>query len=320
MVKTLVMDTEKLADWISVYLKGLAMGCAHAIPGISGGTVALITGIYGRLISAITSIRPQVFSDFMRNYTGLSDIVELFRRMDLFFLMVLGAGIVTAVVTVLKAVSFLISNHPIPTYGALTGLIAASALILLGEVEISGRREKIASIAGFSLAFLTSGYLGASVSTGLPMIFIAGMLAVSALILPGISGSLVLVIMGQYAYMSEAVSRFVDAVFTVFSGDTAPVVRAAPPVVVFLSGAIVGLLTVSHTVRRALDAHRDLTIAFLVSLVVGGLNAPISETGRIIADRGVSWTSAAPEFSVAGFFGALVLFLLDHYTSGIKVE
>lgn len=314
------MKAENLGEWLSVYLKGVAMGCAHAIPGISGGTVALITGIYGRLISAITSIHPRELSRLREDFTGFSDVIDIFHRLDFFFLVVLGAGILTSVITVLNAVNYLVINQPVPTYGALTGLIAASAIVLIGEVDLGGRKAQLSAVAGFMLSFLASGYLGASVFTSLPVLFVAGTLAVSALILPGISGSLVLVIMGQYAYMSQVVSDFTDAAVSLLSGDVSGLVETAPPLLVFLSGATLGLLTVSHLVKKALNSYREVTVAFLVSLVVGGLNAPISETGRILAERGVSWSTAAPGFAAAALIGAAALFLLDRLTSGIEIE
>ena len=314
------MKAENLREWLSVYLKGVAMGCAHAIPGISGGTIALITGIYGRLISAITSIHPRELSRLREDFTGFSDVIDALYRLDFFFLMVLGAGILTSVITVLNAVNYLVINHPVPTYGALTGLIAASAIVLIGEVDLRGRRAQSSALAGFVLSFLASGYLGASVSTSMPVLFVSGVLAVSALILPGISGSLVLVILGQYTYLSKAVSDSTDAAVSLLSGDVSGIVETAPPLLVFLSGATVGILTVSHLVKKALENYREVTVAFLVSLVVGGLNAPISETGRILAEKGVTWSTAAPGFTAAALIGAVALFLLNRLTSGIEIE
>lgn len=314
---------ESTREWIAVYLKGLAMGAAHAVPGISGGTVALITGIYGRLISAVTSFS---FPELRRQFHHLegysfSDMKDLLHRMDFFFLLVLGAGIVTAIVSVLRTINFLLTQYPIVTYGSLTGLIAFSALILYREVDIDSRKTVAFAIAGFFTAFMVSGHLAGSLSVSLPVIFLAGMLAVSALVLPGISGSLVLVIMGQYAYMAAALSEFVDALIRLFRKGSSPELQeTAFPVAVFLTGAIVGLFTVSHSVKWALQNHRKVTLAFLVSMVLGGLRAPIAETGRILASTGETWTGALPEFSTAFLIGALVIYVIDSYSAGIKLE
>lgn len=317
------MRKDSLLEWLSVYLKGVAMGCAHAIPGVSGGTIALITGIYERLITAITSISIIEISGYIDEVDdySLSSLRELLHKIDMFFLTVLGLGIITAVVSVLRAANFLIINFPIITYGFLTGLIGISAVILYREVDLSENYSRLAAVTGFLFAFSLSGYLATSLPTTLSLIFISGLLAVSALILPGISGSLVLVIMGQYAYMAAALSEFIDSIVAVFaSGNLTSVFESAPPVIVFLAGAITGLFTVSHVVKWAMGKHRKVTMAFLVSLILGGLRAPIAETDRILADQGVTWFSAAPDFVLAAVFGAIIILILDRYTAGIKME
>lgn len=317
------MDREPLIKWFSVYLKGLAMGCAHAIPGVSGGTIALITGIYERLITAITSISIVKITDYfveLDDYS-LTSLKTLVHKMDLLFLTVLGLGVFTAVLAVLRSVNYLLITYPIMTYGALSGLIAVSAIILYREVDISGRDSKIAALSGFLLAFAVSGYLATSISTSLPIIFISGLLAVSALILPGISGSLILVILGQYAYMVGAISDLLDAfIEALSSGQFNSVIDATPPVLVFMFGALTGLFTISHIVKWAMDRKRQVTMAFLVSLILGGMRAPIAETGRIINQQGATWSSAAPEFLLASFLGGISIILLDRYTAGIKID
>ncbi len=315
------MDWKRYEKWLIVYLKGFAMGCADAVPGVSGGTIALIVGIYERLITAITSIDIEKIVAVMKCVTPsmFPEAKEAFLDMDGPFLLVLGLGIITAVVSILRIIYYLLSNHPVPTYGFFFGLIAVSAVILYREVDLSTSGRKAAALAGFLTAFITSGYATAALGHELPVIFLAGMVAVSAMVLPGISGSLILIILGQYEYMSGALSEFTDAIVSgLVSGNTVPVIETGPPVVVFITGAVVGLFTVAHIVRRALDTYRYATIAFLVSLVAGALRAPVEEVNRTLVEQGATWASVLPEFTIAALAGGLMIYLIDRKAGVIE--
>jgi putative membrane protein len=150
-------------------------------------------------------------------------------------------------------------------------------------------------------------------------VFLAGALAVSAMILPGISGSLLLIVLGQYGYMASAVGRAVDGLAAAATGEgTDALVASAPPVVTFLCGGVVGLFTIAHAVRYALSRARAATLAFLVSLVVGALRAPLVETSIRLAERGESWGAAAPRFAIAAVVGAALVIVLDRYSEAIE--
>jgi len=308
-------------DWFALYLKGIAMGSADAVPGVSGGTIALIVGIYERLIAAVTAVDPDRIRRVLAGIrpANLPDARAAFREADGAFLLVLGAGIGTAVVTVLSVVNYLLAARPVATYGFFFGLIAASAAVLLGDVALDTPRRKAAALAGFAFAFLASGAATTSLGHPLPVVFVAGALAVSAMILPGVSGSLLLVVLGQYEYMSGTVSRAVDglAAIAVGNGNDA-LVETLPPVVTFLTGGVVGLFTIAHAVRYALKRARAATLAFLVSLVVGALRAPLVEVSLRLAESGESWRAAAPRFALAGAAGALLVLVLDRYSAAIE--
>ena len=306
--------------WFAVYLKGLAMGTADAVPGVSGGTIALIVGIYERLIGALTAIDPARIRRVLAGVrpARIPDARAAFLEADGPFLLVLGSGIATAVVVVLSAVDVLLSTVPVSTFGFFFGLIAASAVVLYGSVDLSTRGRKAAALAGFLAAFLTSGYAATGLGNALPVVFVAGAIAVSAMILPGISGSLLLIVLGQYDYMSGTLREFIDALIAAASGGgIAGLLEAGPPVVVFLTGAVVGLFTVAHAVRRALAAYRMATLAFLVSLIVGALRAPVVEVSLRLAERGETWSQALPRFALAALAGALAVLVLDRYAGTI---
>lgn len=316
------MEIERYKEWLLVYAKGLAMGCADAVPGVSGGTIALITGIYERLISAITSIDVEKVVTVARgiNPSNLSEAREVFRDLDGFFLMVLMTGILTAVVSVLRAVHYLLTHHPVATYGFFFGLIAVSAAVLYRGIDLSTRATKLSAMTGFLLAFLVSGYATTGLGHGPGILFLSGVIAVSAMVLPGISGSLLLIILGQYEYMTGALSRFTDSVVSgLVAGEAGPVVETSQPVLIFVVGSLVGLFTVAHAVRKALEHHRQATLAFLVSLVAGALRAPVEEVSGALSRQGVSWLTASPEFAAAALLGGLAVYLLDRLGEPISL-
>ena len=308
-------------DWVALYLKGIAMGSADAVPGVSGGTIALIVGIYERLITAVTAIDPDRIRRVLAGVQpeNIPDARAAFREIDGGFLLVLGAGIGTAVVVVLSGVDYLLTTRPVPTYGFFFGLIAASAAVLLGDVALDTPRRKAAALTGFALAFLASGAATTSLGSPLPVVFVAGAVAVSAMVLPGISGSLLLVVLGQYEYMSGTVSRAIDGLAALALGNGSDaLVKTLPPVATFLVGGVGGLFTVAHAVRYALQRARAATLAFLVSLVVGALRAPVVEVSVRLAESGESWRAAAPRFALAALAGATLVLVLDRYSAAIE--
>lgn len=309
---------------VVVYLKGVAMGTADAVPGVSGGTIALITGIYERLIGAITAVdADRVLSVLAAPLPGRRDeALRAFSDVDGAFLLALGAGIATAVVTVTRLLDVAIDEVPVLTFGFFFGLIAASAYVLYGQVRLDTRGRKAAAVAGFLLAFVASGSASAALGTGGPVTFFAGAVAVSAMILPGISGSLLLIILGQYEFMVETLREFVDRSLSVLTGgDVAGVVAPGTVVVAFVAGALVGLFTVAHAVRWALSNYRRATLAFLVSLIVGALRAPVESANEKLLEAGGAWSAeTVGVFLVAAVVGAALVVGLDRATGIAVVE
>ena len=269
-------DVPESADpslgWLGIYVRGLCMGTADAIPGVSGGTIAMIVGIYERLIAAVTSIDPGRVLRVLRGLVsdGRADAWAAVREMDALFLLALGAGIATAIVTVTRIAHWAITEVPVATFG----FIGASALVLYTEVGLDTWPERIAALAGVVLAFVVSGRAATALESSPALTFFAGALAVSAMILPGISGSLLLVLIGQYEFMTGELQAFVDGLLGLVTGGSLDtVLSAGVTVVAFVAGAVVGLFTVAHAVRKALATYREPTLAFLVSLIAGALRA-----------------------------------------------
>lgn len=320
---TLSGSVPPVREWARTFAIGLCMGSADAVPGVSGGTIALIAGIYGRLIAMINAITPDRIVTLLRSLTPLDGgfdfrgALSIFDEVDGWFGLALVAGVGTAVVLVTRAVHILNKTYPTLLFGFFFGLIAASAVVLLRELTVDSAFQVAAGVVGFTIAFLLSGPVAFLESGGLFVIFIAGAVAVSAMILPGISGSLLLVILGQYTFMSDTLSRFIDGLLAVVAGgSTATLFEDAVLVVTFIGGGFVGLFTVSRLVRRALDRNRRATMTFLVALVVGALRAPIQEVG---SEVGFS-ADVVGAFAAAAVFGSLFLLVLDWYAVDLDLD
>ena len=323
-VRTII---DKLYSFVSHYGRiltiGVLMGSADAVPGISGGTVALIAGIYGRLITAITAITPSRFLDFLRailplySETSRQRAGAILRECDAMFVITLITGVAIAVVIVGRIVEYAEERVPVLLFGFFFGLIAASAVILWRELTMNTLSRWLAAFVGFSFAFVLSGSVQILEDSSLAVIFAAGAVGVSAMILPGISGSLLLIILGQYIPMYESLNNFLDGVSRAItgSGEFEAVIAPGREVFTFLLGGLIGLFTVSRLIRRLLDRNRETTLAFLVALVFGALRAPISE---LSATEGVDWGMATVgEFGGLAFVGAILVLGLDWYAIDI---
>lgn len=309
-----------LRSLLVVYGKGVCMGAADAVPGVSGGTIALITGIYERLIGAITAVTPErVVAVLAAPVPGRrNDARAAFLAVDGPFLLALGTGILTAVLVATRALHVALESEPVATFGFFFGLIAASAVVLRSQASFDTPGRVGAAVAGFALAFLSAGSAAAALPSS-PLVTVAvGAVAISAMVLPGISGSLILVILGQYEFLVARLTAFVDGLLGLLVGGSFDaIVDPATTVVAFLVGAVVGLVTVAHAVRWALVRYRNATLAFLVSLVVGGLRAPVVKAGENLP---VGWTTEAlATFGLAATVGVVAVAALEHYTDSIEI-
>ena len=316
-------DDGGLRGFLRTFLVGICMGSADAVPGVSGGTIALIAGVYGRLIAMITAVTPRRLWSLLRAlvpYNGrfsARDASAVWEELDGWFGLALVTGVVTAVIVVTRVVHVASRNSPTLLFGFFFGLIAASAVILIREIEISTSFQVGAAVAGFAIAFLLSGSGTFLRSGGLLVVFASGVVAVSAMILPGVSGSLLLIILGQYTYMSTTLTRFVDGLAAPLTGgSTVSVAETGTVVLTFVVGGLIGLFTVSRLVRRSLERNRRATMAFLVALVVGALRAPVES---VRADVGFS-TDVAVTFTAAAVVGAVFLLVLDRYAIDLDLD
>lgn len=304
--------------WLVVYLKGACMGAADTVPGVSGGTIAIIVGVYERLITALTSVDPSAVGLLARLHTeeGRADVVEELLRMDLPFLLVLGAGVLTAATGMASAMHAAVVDFPAPTYAFFFGLIAASAVVLYRYVDVRTPRRVAVGVVGFAVAFaVTDPNLAGSSPHTPPILFVAGAIAISAMVLPGVSGAFLLLVMGQYEFVSGIPGAVVAGGLTAIDGDAGPLLDALVPFSAFVAGAVVGVFSVAYAVRAALDRYREATLTFLVSLMVGALRLPVT---RVVANVD-GWTPRSTALVVAPcVVGGLAVLLLDRHTDDLE--
>ncbi len=309
---------ERVRAWGSIYLKGICMGAADLVPGVSGGTIALIVGIYDRLVNAIASFDPRTITHLraIHHATAREAVIADLRRMDLGFLLVLGAGIITAVVVLSRVILFVLAGFEAQVHAFFFGLIGASALLLYREVAIDTLGRAAVAVVGFILAFGVSGLALDGGERGMIAIFVAGAIAITAMILPGISGALILLMLGKYEFMLDALRAFIDSLAALPQGGSfQAVVDASGVVGTFMVGAVLGLLTTAKIVSWALDRYRMATLGFLVSLMVGALRVPIERTHAVV---GVPGTVEAVGIVLGVLIGVAAVYALDRATESLE--
>lgn len=234
-----------------LYMKGLAMGAADVVPGVSGGTVAFISGIYERLIDALKSFElglvPMLFKE---------GIPAVWKKIDGTFLVTLFAGILTSIFTLAKAVSWTMANYPQLLWAFFFGLVIASALFVSRQIQNWASPSTIASfIIGVIVAYVITILPSGNVPDAYWMWFLAGAIAICAMILPGISGSFILLLMGMYP-------KVLNAVHTFDFGH----------LFVFALGCLIGLTSFSHVLSWTFKHYHNVTMALLTGFMIGSLN------------------------------------------------
>jgi len=312
-------DPAGARGWLAVYLKGACMGAADTVPGVSGGTIAVILGVYERLIAALTSVDPRAVGHLASVHTreGRAAFVEDLLRMDAPFLSVLGAGVLSAAAGLATVMHIAVTEYPVPTYAFFFGLIAASAVVLYRYVDAASPTRAVVATAGFLLAFVVTGISGTSPIENPPilLLFLAGAVAITAMVLPGVSGSFLLLVLGLYNYMTGLPGAVAYGLLRANGGDWATLADALTSLAAFGAGAVIGVFTVAYAVRAALRRYREATFVFLVSLMVGALRLPLELVGQDV--EALTPTTVSFVFGPAAVGVAAVL-TLNRYTDDLE--
>lgn len=241
-----------------IFLKGALMGLFDLVPGVSGGTMALITGIYKRLIMEINNA-----FDFMKQIALLNTkkIKETWKKIDKIFLTLLILGIISGIIISVIGLSYLLENYFTKVMGAITGIILIASITLIRKIKSA--KNYIIGILGLTLGIIlsilspTAGH-----EFNYIQIFFLGLITITAMILPGISGALILLILGGYEFMINALKNINTEYYTAGT---------------FIVGAIFGLAIFAKTINKLLKKQHDETMAFLSFLMLGAVTKPVLE-------------------------------------------
>ncbi len=246
------MENQKrnFKNYLLLYTKGLGMGAADIVPGVSGGTIAFISGIYEELLHSLKSFTPK---NFKLLFTG--KIKAFWQAVNGNFLVAVVLGIGTSIFTLAKVMLYMLKEHPIFIWSFFFGLILISTVSILRTIRKTTMPVFIGFGVGAVLAYLITISSAAQTPNELWFIFICGAVAICAMILPGISGSFILLLMGKYEYILSALTELKIAILAVFAG-----------------GAIIGLLSFSHFLSWLLQKYHDITVALLAGFMFGSLN------------------------------------------------
>jgi putative membrane protein len=259
-------------------LKGLCMGSADVIPGVSGGTIALITGIYEELILALKSIDTTWVKKIL-NF----DLKGALAHLHIRFLLSLFVGIGIAIISLARLMNYLLQHYPVFTWSLFFGLIAASILVVSRRVKNWSGRAGISFVAGIVVAAFIVNLIPVATPDALWFIFLCGVIAICAMILPGISGAFILLILGKYEFITATLKNpFLTQHLMI--------------IVVFCLGCLIGLLSFARLLNYMLKNFHQLTMAFLTGLMVGSMPKiwpwkEILETKMIGGKAHVIWGS-----------------------------
>lgn len=247
---------KRFKDHITIAVKGACMGAADVIPGVSGGTIAFIMGIYDEFVGSIASINAEalrlLFSGKLRQF---------WKHINGSFLLSLIIGIGFSVLTLAVLMQMLLNNYPIQTWAFFFGLIVASSIFILRGISGWKIKEGILIVAGIILGIAVCTLSPTKTPDGLWFIFLSGAIAICAMILPGISGSFILLILGKYQYIMGCISGL-------FSGDfwSNFIILA-----VFMAGAVTGIIGFSKFLHWLLARWNKETLIVLAGFIIGSL-------------------------------------------------
>ncbi|MBC2714860.1 MAG: DUF368 domain-containing protein [Desulfobacteraceae bacterium] len=292
-------------------LKGLCMGAADTVPGVSGGTIALITGIYEDLLTAIKSANAKMVGNIL-SFDLKGALCELHIR----FILSLFLGIGIAVLSLARLMNYLLAYHAMLTWSLFFGLIVASIWVVGKQVEKWTPGTGVSFLAGAGAAFVIVNLMPASTPEDLWFIFLSGLVAICAMILPGLSGAFILLILGKYEFIIATL-------------ENPFLLENIQVIIVFISGCAVGLAGFARFLKLLLQKYHNLTLAFLTGLMFGSMRKiwPWKETLetamihgklRVLKERNIwpetfdSDLALAVCLIIAGFIAVLALEQLSH--------
>lgn len=244
------MGKRNLLHYIFISLKGMAMGIAELVPGVSGGTIAFVAGIYEELISSINKVNLKTLRIWQKEGFG-----SFWRELNGSFLITLVTGMLISIFSFSKLITWLLENQPIPLWSFFFGLVMASVLLVAKAIKKWNLLAILLLLLGALVAFYITTLPPSQNSDSLPFLFFSGALAICAMILPGVSGAFILVLLGSYKTILTAVEE-----------------RDFRIVLTVAAGAIFGLLSFARLLKWMFDHYKNITLAVLTGFILGSLN------------------------------------------------
>lgn len=288
----------RIKDYAVLTLKGMAMGAADVVPGVSGGTIAFIAGIYDELINSIKSIN---MHSLKLLFTG--NLAGFWKAVNGNFLFALLLGIAISVFSLAKLITYLLVNEPVLVWSFFFGLVLASTWFVSKDIKGWNWKTVAGFVVGAAVAYYITVATPAETSTNLMFIFLCGVIAICAMILPGISGSFILVLLGKYFYVMEAVKTLDLVVLGVFA-----------------FGAALGITSFSRVLSYALRNFRNITLSVLSGFMLGSLNKvwPWKEVEKLVSDghevmieHNVAPNTEVAEAVVLMLIGFILVYVLE---------
>ena len=226
------------------------MGAADAVPGVSGGTIAFISGIYEELVATISNINTKLFKTLLSN-----GFTAFWKQANANFVVALLSGIIISYVSFMRLAKYLLENHPVLIWSFFFGLIIASIYFVGKQIKTWNIPAVLALIIGTGIAYYVSSLPTMAANNNPFFLFFAGAIAICAMILPGISGSFILIILGAYKTLSDAIHD-IDV----------------NKIALFVTGAVIGLLSFSHVLKWLFKHYHNITLALLTGFIFGSLD------------------------------------------------
>jgi putative membrane protein len=259
------MQRRSLKEYLLLFSKGVAMGAADVVPGVSGGTIAFITGIYEELLNSIRSVNGEAVKLLLR-----FNLAGFWKHINGNFLVGLLSGIGFSIVLLSRLVLYLLEFHPELLWSFFFGLIVASTVVVGKKITKWTPMVVLAFIVGAAIAYWVTIATPTETPEAYWFIFLSGAIAICAMILPGISGSFILVLLAKYEFILNAVKELKIATILTFG-----------------LGCVVGILSFSHVLNWMLKRYHNLTVALLTGFMLGSLNKvwPWKQTLETYTDR-----------------------------------
>jgi putative membrane protein len=313
------MRRRSLKEYLLLFSKGMGMGAADVVPGVSGGTIAFITGIYEELLNSIRSVNGEALRLLAR-----FDLKGFWRQINGTFLVVLVGGILFSIASLSRIVVYLLENHTVLLWAFFFGLIVASTLVVGKKITKWRPIVLLAGMAGVAIAYWVTIAVPMQTPETYGFILMSGAIAICAMILPGLSGSFLLLLMAKYEFMMNALKELKLDIIAVFA-----------------LGCVAGLLLFSHLLNWMLKNYYNITVALLTGFMVGSLNKvwPWKETVETYTDRhGVvkplvqenilpgtfEQLTGEPSYLLyaigLAIFGFLLVYLIDRLTDDDTIE